>query len=436
MTVPNFPYSSLQEAVRALRKRSVSALELTDCLLARIEALNPEIGAFSDLLTENARAEAEKADAARASGEAQVPLAGVPVVVKDILDTPPARCSAGFEFLYDYRPERPAPVVRDLRRAGAVVLGVSASDPGAFGVRTEAVRHPLAPERTVGGSSGGSAAALAAGLAYAAIGTDTGLKPSFGRVSTEGVRPLAWSLDHVGPLTLRAADLPLIEPLLDPGFESESDATASEGLRIGYDPRYYEDADPQVHDGMEAALRASRALGRELREVVMPAPDDVLAMHTTIFCAEAAAYHTQAFPDSQELYPEGARKLIDMGLHGSGMHYVLARRERARMTAAVEALFEEVDILLAPTLPVLPPRRDAKSVAVGGKETDFTLALVRYTCLFDHTGHPVVALPAANAVSGIASSVQAVAPLQRDAPAVAFAGRLEKELDLTLRGAP
>jgi Asp-tRNA(Asn)/Glu-tRNA(Gln) amidotransferase A subunit family amidase len=355
----------------------------------------------------------------------------------------PAACSAGLPFLADYRPERDAVVVRRLRRAGALVVGLSVTDPGAFGVRTAEVTHPQAPERTVGGSSGGSAAALAAGLAVAALGSDTGgsiripsaccatagLKPTRGCVPLEGVRPLVWSLDHVGPMTRRVADLAAVQKVLDPGFARMASAPP-ERVVIGHDPRYAADADPEVAAGLEAARAACRRLGWQLREVVLPPPDDALAVHAVIFCSEAAAYHFAAFPEHRNDYPETARRLLGLAETQTGFQYVQAMRRRADMTAAVDLLFREVDAVLVPTLPVLAPARDVPEVEIAGRARDFTLALVRYTCLFDHTGHPVVAMPASVVGPGVATSVQVVGARGRDAALLTLAARLETALGL------
>ena len=368
----------------------------------------------------------------------------MPVVVKDIIDTVPAACSAGLPFLRDYRPAADAAVVRRLRQAGAVILGVTATDPGAFGVQTPAVRHPQSPELSVGGSSGGSGAALAAGFALAALGTDTGgsiripaaccavvgLKPTRGRVPTDGVRPLVRSLDHVGPLTRRAADLPSVQRVLDPGYDQTLSAAKKRPLVIGRDPRWEEGADAEIRAGLANALAAARALGAEVKEVRLPDPDEVLEVHGIIFCTEAAAYHLSAFPGRLAEYPETPRTLIELGRATSGIEHVRACERRADFAASVQSLFTELDLLILPTLPVLTPPRHASTIWVAGQETDFTLGMVRYTALFDHTGHPVVAMPSKLYAPGRAASVQIVAALHRDADAVAFAIRLERELGL------
>ena len=439
-------YATLGAVAEALRGETVSSVALVDDALGRIAALNPRIHALSEVLGESARAAARRSDERRAAGSRLHDVAGVPVAVKDLIDTTPAVCSAGLPFLRDYRPARDAPVVRRLRRAGAVVVGVTETDPGAFATRTPQTTHSQAPALTVGGSSGGSGAALAAGLCFAALGTDTGgsirvpaaccmitgLMPTFGRVPTEGVRPLVWSLDHVGPLTRRAADLAAVARVIDTGFERTRRRKPGAPVVIGHDPAYYDDADEAVKRGFKQALDACGTLGATFREVSLPRPGDVMEIHLAIFSAEAAAYHLATFPEHRDEYQELARLSFDFAEKQTGMDYVRSTRRRAELTAQVDAALRDVDFLLAPTLPVLTPARDAAEVKIGGKSHEFTLGLVYYTCLFDHTGHPVVAMPASVEGPGMGASVQIVAPRNRDADAVAFAERLEAALDLDI----
>jgi Asp-tRNA(Asn)/Glu-tRNA(Gln) amidotransferase A subunit family amidase len=432
---------TLRETFGYVALGEITAAELTAFFLKRIAAVNPQIGALTEVLESTASIEAAAADVARLQGGAPS-LSGAPVVVKDIIDTVPAICSAGLSFLSDYRPKADAPVVRRLREAGAVVLGVTATDPGAFGVQTPAVCHPQDATLSVGGSSGGSGAALGAGFALASLGTDTGgsiripaaccavvgFKPTRGRVPTAGVRPLVRSLDHVGPLTRSAADLPIIQSFLDPGFSETATPSHGGQLRVGRAPHWEEEADAEMQAGVADMLAACRALGAEVREVRLPDPDDLLEVHKTIFCTEAAAYHLGAFSDRLAEYPALPRQLIELGRAISGIEYVRANERRAVLTESVQSLFQEVDLLVLPTLPVLTPPRHARSIRVNGRDTDFTLGMIRYTALFDHTGHPVVAMPSKLYAPGRAASVQIVAELQRDANAVDFAIQLEREL--------
>lgn len=442
--IPELPYPSLAAAADALANREITAAALAEVLLHRIARFNPRIGAVTDLLAETARREAARSDVRRAAGAARGALDGVPVVVKDIIDTVPAVCSAGLPFLQHHRPKRDAAVVRRLRRAGAVILGVTATDPGAFDTRTPAVTHPQAPALSVGGSSGGSGAALAAGFGYAALGTDTGgsiripaaccaiagLKPTRGRVSLDGVRPLVWSLDHVGPMARRAGDLAPVQAALDPGFPRAA-AKRQHGA-IGHDPAFYADAAAPIRDAFDRLLSLCGKLGYAVRAVSLPAPDEVARMHMTIFCAESAAYHFSTFPDRLDAYPQTPTRVFAAARQQTGYDYVLAMRRRAEMTRQVQALFDDIDILLAPTLPVPTPRHDAATLPVGGREMDFTMATVRYTCLFDHTGHPVVAMPIAALAPGVAVSAQLAGPLDGDAGTVVFAERLERAFGLEI----
>lgn len=437
---------TLLGAANALAAARVSSEELTGDAISRIAEINPRLGAVTDLAAPSALREARSSDVRRVKGGARGALDGIPVLVKDCIDTRGAACSSGLSFLADYRPGADAPVVRRLRSAGAVVLGVCATDPGTFGVRTPAVTHPQAPELTVGGSSGGSAAALAAGFCLGALGTDTGgsvripsaccltagFKPSYARVSRARVRPLAPSADHVGPMARRAADLRAIAEVIDRGFARTVRPGAGRRLTIGHAPAYWHDAAPEVADGMLAALAAAQKLGGRIREVALPGPDAVGEFHVGILAAESAAYHFTTFPTQLDVFSPVASGLFEIARNQRGYEYLLAcqRREEARL--AVDAVFEDVDFLLVPTLPVTPPRRDAECVLVGGIDRDFTWALVRYTALFDHTGHPAVSLPTSVIAPGTGTSVQVVGARDSDNYVLGFAESLERELALSI----
>lgn len=445
MSVPG-SCETLREAADALSAARVSSEELTRDTISRIEEINPRLGAVTDLTASSALRAARNSDVRRATGGARGALDGIPVLVKDCIDTRRAVCSAGLSFLADYRPSADAPVVRRLRWAGAVILGVCATDPGTFGVRTPAVIHPQAPGLTVGGSSGGSAAALAAGFCLGALGTDTGgsiripsaccltagLKPTYARVSRAGVRPLAPSADHVGPMARRAADLRAIAEVIDRGFTRAMRRSAGRKLTIGHAPAYWRDAAPKVADGMSAALDAAQKLGGRIREVALPSLEAVGEFHVAILAAESAAYHFTTFPAQLDGYSPVARGLFEIARNQRGYEYLVACERREEARRAVDALFEDVDFLLVPTLPVTPPQRDAESVRVGGIERDFTWALVRYTALFDHTGHPAVSLPASVLAPGIGASVQVVGARDRDLDVLGFAESLERELALSI----
>ena len=428
------------EILALLQGRTISARELAEIHLARIGEHNDALGAVTDLLAESALATADRIDTARARGEALRPLAGLPVLVKDIIDTVPARCSAGMPFLADRRPARDAAIVTRLRAAGCVILGVTATDPGAFGVRTEATRHPIWPELTVGGSSGGSAAALAAGFGYAALGTDTGgsiripaaaceiagIKPTYGRWPLDGIRALTHTLDHVGPMARSVADLAAIWGALDAG----PDTALPQTPRIGVDFSSFAEADASVHAGVEAALAAVRSLGWPVVAVKLPPPADVIKIHGAILLCEAAElYESEGLADHPDM-PDLPRANIAAGRAMPATRYVAAMQARKALQAKVAHAFDEADILLLPTLAIAPPLRLAPDVTIAGVAHDFVLALVRYTCLFDHTGHPALAMPATAGSNAPGTGIQLIARHGADAALIEVARRLEERLGL------
>lgn len=439
-------YSGLKTVLQALQTREISSIELVDNIFEHIKVLNPRLLALREVITKDARTAALESDLRLGNDQPARLLEGVPVVIKEIIDTTPAVCSAGLPFLSQYRPEKDAPVVQKLRQAGAVIVGVSTTDPGAFGVRTPEVIHPQAPELNVGGSSGGSGAALAAGFCFAALGSDTGgsiripsacclvcgFKPTYGRVSTEGVRPLAWSLDHIGPLVRKAEDTAVVQRVIDPEYDKTLHGFKPTSLTVGYAPAYYQDASIEVQSGMSQALDACRTIGIRLQEISLPDPDDVLAFHMINLPTEAAAYHFEMFPGQLDEYPQVARETLEMASRQFGYQYVQAQRRRQRVHRRVTRLFEEIDFILVPTLPILPPRRDVEKVKFDDIERSVLTTMIRYTCLFDQTGHPAFSLPVSILKPGVGVSVQVVGPHNRDGDVIEFAELLEKTLGLKI----
>jgi Asp-tRNA(Asn)/Glu-tRNA(Gln) amidotransferase A subunit family amidase len=395
--------TSARAALAAIRRGDVSIQELTSHFLERIAADNAAIGALRDVLADDAMASARAMDERIRAGQPLPPLGGLPLVIKENCDVAGAACSAGLAFRAKNSPLKDCEITSRLRAAGAVILGVSVSDPGAFGVRTAEVTHPADPTLTVGGSSGGSAAALAAGFCLGALGTDTGgsiripsaccgtvgLKPTFGTLPMDGVYPLVPSLDHVGPMARSVSDLGLLWSALG-GTDPGSDRPVTS---IGYDPFWLKDADYVVQDAFAAQLERLAAQGIECRTVRLPDLEEVADVHGRIFFIEGAAYHYAHFGADIRKYPASAQEWFEMALGWSVADYVAASERRVRLTRHVDRLLEDVDLLLTPTLCVTHPRRDAKKLPVSGKMLDFTMALVRHTSLFNHTGHPVLSVP-------------------------------------------
>lgn len=402
---------SAKAARAAFLSGRASAEEIARAMLAGIARGNPAINAYREVLEETALDEARAADAARASGREPGALAGLCVAVKENIDTVPAHASAGMRFLRDRKAPGDSWVTARLRALGATIVGTTISDPGAFGVRTTEVVHPADPALSVGGSSGGSGAALAAGLCHAAIGTDTGgsiripaalcgvagLKPSFGRWSLAGVWPLVPSLDHVGPMARTREDLRLVTGAVVSQVKPRAVAR-----RAVFDPDWVAECDGAVQQAFAETLGALEAAGIALSEVRLPALERASSVHSTIFCVETAAFY-RGFVDPGAELPQEGQGAIDHADTISMPAYLAACRDRRQMRAAVDTLLDEATVIVSPTVALSRVAKEAQTLHVGGADRNFTYGLVRLTCLFDHTGHPAAALP----VNGI--SLQVVA---------------------------
>jgi Asp-tRNA(Asn)/Glu-tRNA(Gln) amidotransferase A subunit family amidase len=417
-------------AVAAIRNRDCSVAELTESFLARIAAHNPRLNALRDSDADQARQTAIALDARLDRGEDIGPLGGLPVVVKENCDTAGYVCSAGLTFRSDHRPTNDSWITARLRRAGAVILGTSISDPGAFGVRTAEVTHPADATLTVGGSSGGSAAALAAGLCLGAIGTDTGgsiripsaccgtvgLKPTFDAMPMTGIFPLVPSLDHVGPMARDVADT----ALLWEGLTGQAPGIVRRVASVGVDPVWLSEADPPIREGIAELLARLRAEGVAVREIHLPALDAVGRMHGQIFFAESAAWHLAHHPEDRDQYPKIAQDWFDLALKMPVADYVQACRARELARCQVEAVLQQVDVILTPTLSVWRPARDAANLRINSQPTDYVLALVRQTCLFNHTGHPALAMPIVGHAPGMGEGMQLVGAAGSEADLLGF----------------
>ncbi len=405
--------TSAKAARAAFVSGAVSAEEIARAMLIRIGDENPRLHAYRETLETTAFAEARAADAARMAGREPGPLAGLCIAIKEPVDTVPAEVTAGMRFLRGRRPAQDGWITARLRSLGATIIGTTVSDPGAFGVRTAEVVHPADPALSVGGSSGGSGAALAAGLCHAAIGTDTGgsiriqaplfgvagLKPGWGRWPLSGIWPLVPSLDHVGPMARSVEDLAMVAESIDPGpAGQERPATG-----VSFDPDWLAECDPAVQLAFETVLKTLQARGIAVREVRLPALDRATAVHGTIFCVETAAFYDATVAPGTMLPREGRGAIEHAATIPMGT-YRAACRERQQMRAAVDAVLASGDLIISPTTAVTHARKEADSLTIAGKTRDFTYGLVRLTCLFDHTGHTAAALPIPGA------SLQVVAP--------------------------
>ena len=356
----------LHEAARLVRARRVSPVDLTEACLARIERLQPSLNAYITVTAEEALAQARAAEAEVARGLWRGPLHGIPIALKDLVDSAGVRTTAASGLFAERVPDRDAEVVRRLREAGAVLLGKHNLHELAYGASSVIghfgpVRNPWARDRTAGGSSSGSAVAVAACMCYGAVGSDTGgsirqpaafcnvvgLKPTYGRVSTRGVIPLSTSNDHVGPMTRSVLDAALmLQPMA--AYDPEDVAslaldvpdyagtlTGVEPMRLGIArAHFWEGLDPDIQRVLEAALALLAELTTEAREVTVPAHTD-----TTVYRAEAYALHWEGAHASPELlHPETLRR-IQAGAEVDAPTYIAARRELEVLRRRARALF-------------------------------------------------------------------------------------------------
>ncbi len=374
---------SISEAAALVRRKKVSPVELTNACLARIEQLDPSLNAFITVTSESALAQAREAEAEVMRGRLRGPLHGIPIGLKDLFDTAGVRTTAGSALFKDRVPTHDAEVVRRLKAAGAILLGKQNMHEFAYGGTSVvshfgAVHNPWELNYVAGGSSGGSAAAVAAEMCYGALGSDTGgsirgpaaccsivgLKPTYGLVSTRGVIPLSWSRDHVGPLTRTVADAALMLQAIAgydveettsqridvPQYSSALRARTS-SFRLGK-PRefFFEGLHPETEAAINEALSVLGKLTAGVREISFPA-----STNRSVTEAEAYAYHAESLAKTPELYQPFTRGRLRAAAKVTTPAYIQARRELAQLRHDGRKAFASVDALVTPTMPT-PPR--------------------------------------------------------------------------------
>jgi aspartyl-tRNA(Asn)/glutamyl-tRNA(Gln) amidotransferase subunit A len=424
---------SIRQMHAALIGRRHSAGEICQIFLRKAEE-SAEFGIMTDMIPDRALADANTVDRRIAAGEYPGRLAGIPMVIKDNIDTYPAVCAAGLPMLAANRPSKDAEVVRQLRAEGAVIIGVAATDSGAFGVTSPSVSNPRYPGLITGGSSGGPAAAVAAELCMAAIGTDTGgsiripaaccgivgMKPTFGVVSLAGVRPLSPSADHAGMLARSVDDLRMVMQLFCP-----AGASPIPRQRIGIPRDYVAEAEPQVQAVMADAVQRCLDLGHHVSEIELPQPKEIIPNHLILSLTEAARHYADQSLDDLLAFPDPARLGIMLGRSCDTRDHASAVLCMRQTVSRINAAFNTVDVILTPTLPILPPVLGALDVWLAGQNMDILHAMIRYTAAFNQTGHPAIALPWGPQSSKGTCSIQLVGRLGGDMPLLNFAAEIE-----------
>jgi aspartyl-tRNA(Asn)/glutamyl-tRNA(Gln) amidotransferase subunit A len=444
---------TIAELARALRARELSSETATTECLARIAERNPAINAFIAVLADQALAQAREADAERQRGHDRGPLHGVPLSLKDIFDLRDTPTTAASRVRAGHLATEDATVVGRLRRAGAIFLGKTNLHEFALGTTNEdsafgAVRHPLDPNRSPGGSSGGSAASVLDGMAYASIGTDTGgsiripsaacglvgLKPSVGEIPVDGVFPLSTTMDHVGPLCQSVEDAAILLDAIR-GSETRRTPRAVHGLRIGVLRGYFTALlDPQVGAAFEATCDALVAAGAELEEVQVAHAGDVAPVYLHIVLAEAAALHAKTLDSHADDYTPNVRIRLEMGRYIMAEDYVRALRGRDVLIAEVDGALRGRDALLLPSLAVPAVRLGAAVVKIGTVEEPVRNITLRLTQLFNITGHPAITLPCGTTTDGLPIGAQLAGQRNRTDDLLSVAGAVESLIGRRVHG--
>jgi len=461
------PYTSIREAAEEIHSGIITPTELVMETIERIDEQDSEIQAFITVMREEALKEAEQSERELRTGLYRSQLHGIPIAIKDIIAVKDVRLTAGSKVLADYIASEDAMVVEQLRKSGAIIIGKTATFEFAYGPYSPPARNPWDHTRTTGGSSGGSAAAVVAGMCSGAIGTDTGgsiripaaccgvtgLKPTYGRVSCYSVIPLSWSLDHVGPLGRGAEDCGILFDAIagydprDPNSMSGPPGQASatliagaegrsplslQGLKIGLpQDSFVGPLDPEVRLAWRAALLVLKEEGAEAVDVELPRPS--MDMYRTIQMPEASLAHMQKgwLTDHLDAYTERTRERLLQGQKIAAVDYLLAQHERRIFSSAVRAVMQRVDALILPTTPVpaIPIEQLDQDISIEGVTKNATLALLSLTMPFNLTGLPACSFPAGFTANGLPIGLQVVGKAFEEATVLRIAHAYQQWTD-------
>jgi aspartyl-tRNA(Asn)/glutamyl-tRNA(Gln) amidotransferase subunit A len=445
MTDNDLAFASIEEVARLYRQRKLSPVEVTKLMLTRIDQLNPKLNAYLTVTAEFALAQAKKAEAeifaprGRKGHRDRGPLHGLPISLKDNIYTKGIRTTAGSKILKDFIPQQDAEVWAKLQESGAILLGKTNLHEFAYGVTTNnphygPTRNPWDLARIPGGSSGGSAVAVAAGLCYGSIGTDTGgsiripaslcgvvgLKPGIGRVSAEGVVPLSTRLDFVGPLARTVADAAL---LLDPIFvRSKTEPSLSSArkspsrakrFRLGLPKEFFLDLiSEDVNVAFQKAVRSLQKQGAKIKTVSIPLLDATEEAGNQIAWAEATHYHQQAgwFPARSGDYGEDVRSRLEMGTRVSATAYLQALESREKFIQQFHQAIAsaEVDALVVPTTPIAAPLIGEESTPIGKTNHPTRALLLRLNRPANLAGIPAISIPCGFTCGGLPVGLQLI----------------------------
>jgi aspartyl-tRNA(Asn)/glutamyl-tRNA(Gln) amidotransferase subunit A len=454
---------TLRQASEQIRAKKISPVELTRASLERIEKLNPKLNAFITIMAEQAMAQARELEAEQHAGKWRGPLHGIPIGLKDLYDTAGVKTTCASAVFADRVPTEDAEVVRRLKAAGAVIVGKQNMHEFAYGATSVQshfgpVHNPWNVERIAGGSSGGSAASVAAHLGFAALGSDTGgsirepaaycgitgLKPTYGRVSTRGVVPLSWSLDHAGPLCRTAEDAAVVLSVIagyDPKETTSVDYPVDNYVQaihaktaawnIGVVRRmFFERIDPEIDSAVNAALEVIRKLTAGVRDAELPAYQTL-----PVVGVEALAFHQPYVTKSPDLYQPSTLRRLQGAANVTAEAYAEGRRELDRLRRAIGDVFTGADLLVTPTAPVMPitiaDDEKPEIPGPGGVGTQ-----LRNTQPFDIFGIPAISIPCGFGRDGMPIGLQIAGPRFAEGRVLALAHAYQQATDWHLRQPP
>ena len=440
---------TIAEASEFLRRKEISPVELTTSCLARIEELNPSLNAFITVMHDSALAEARAAEAEINAGNWRGPLHGIPIGLKDLIDTAGIKTTCASALFADRIPTEDADIVQRLKRAGAVLLGKQNMQEFAYGGTSTSsyfgpVHNPWDTERIAGGSSGGSAAAVATGMCFAAIGTDTGgsvrepaafcgivgLKPTYGRVSARGVFPLSPSLDHVGPLCRNVKDTALLLQAIA-GYDKLDitsvdwpvenyldDLTQTAEARVGIVRHpFFDNLDNEIATAIDEAIKQIGNIASDVIEIDLPSTP------ATVQAPEVYAIHAKTFAQSPELYGRWIQERLKQAAKIDTASYVEARQHLDRVRRSIDDVFAKVDFLITPTTPVPPITIDE---ALNMSPDPAGELWLRNTRPFNAYALPTISIPCGFTKAGLPIGLQISSARFTEAKLLSFAFAYEQ----------
>jgi aspartyl-tRNA(Asn)/glutamyl-tRNA(Gln) amidotransferase subunit A len=451
---------NISESAKQLRSGALSAVALAKACLAKIDELNPRLNAFITVTSELALAQAATADSELAKGIDRGPLHGIPYALKDNFATNGIRTTCGSKLFENHVPAFDSAVTEKLAAAGAVLIGKTGLHELAYGITSNnphfgAVRNPCDPERVPGGSSGGSASAVASGMVPMAMGTDTGgsiripaafcgtvgIKPTSGRISRYGVMPLDFSLDHMGPLTNSVRDAALTMEALA-GYDSRDDTSSRTapgrftppeqptiaGWKIGRPDNFFtERVQPEIMDAYQRSLSLAESLGAQIIPVRVPDIAAINIVGRLILMSEASAL-MERYMDRRDQLGADVLALLDQGRLLSATDYVNAQRMRRVMQKDFSKLWNDIDLLATPTSPIIAPLIGQTTVEIEGLPEETRMAGTRFVRPFNVLGLPALSLPCGKGELGMPAGLQLIGKAFSEAKIFEAAAAIEAAL--------